>query len=428
MERILNQYFLYGANVTIKDVNGIGLYIIKDPILDVRDKKLAEKYVREIYEKEIGQNYTKIVEYLSDFHLEQSNLEKIAFYVFKKLTYNDLTVPYFDTKIEKIEFYGINKPISVIHSSYKNYRRLYTNIIFNSITEVKTLLSKFGKNINSKKIRNIGEFYTHENNKILYYFDNNLANFEIIKSYEEQPIITNVLMNTDIGFNIISYLWETLEYKPFYIIISNQNKAHYLFNSLLYLLPQDIKIATIERFPSFNFKDRTWFAFHMSIRYKSKLFSSICKYEPDFVLLDLDLDYIESLLKYFSLNFGLLMFASSDSISNTMNLITNYLSLNLKKILLDKLDGIIIYNNKLRIFEKYKLGNKVKFKEIKIPENLNELGITPQIRNISRRFRNSYDDIIRNMAVKSDLLRKIKNNNIIDNSQIQEILLQTQSL
>jgi len=426
MERILDQYFLYGANITIKDVNGIGLYIIKDPVLDFKDKKLAEKYIRDIHEKGIGYNYTKIIEYLSDFHLDQSKLEKIAFYVFKKLTYDDLTVPYFDTKIERIECYSLNKPVSVIHSSYKKYGRLYTNIIFNSTEEIRFLLTKFGKDTSSKKIMSIGEFYTYENNKILYYFDNNLINFEIIKSYEEQPIITNVLRNNNIDCNTLSYLWETLEYKPFYIIISNKNKAYYLFNSLLYLLPQYIKIATIERYPLFNFKDRTWLTFHISAQYKSKLISSVSKYEPDFVLLDLDLDYIESLLKYFPTQSGLLMFTNLDSISNIMNLISNYLSRNLEKIFVNKLDGIIVFNDKLRIFEKYKLGNKVRFKEIKIPENLNELGITPQIRNICRRSRNSYNDIIKNITIKSEVLRKIENNNIIDNSQIQEILLQYQ--
>lgn len=426
MERILDQYFLYGANVTIKDVNGIGLYIIKDPELDIKDKKLAEKYIRDIYEKGIGYNYTKIVEYLSDFHLDQSKLEKIVFYVFKKLTYDELTVPYFDTKIERIECYSLNKPVAVIHSSYKKYRRLYTNVIFNSTDEIKFVLTKFGKDIRSKKIRDICEFYTPENNKILYYFDNNLINFEIIKSHEEQPVITNVLTNSNIDYNTISYLWETLEYKPFYIIISNQKKAYYLFNSLLNLLPQYIKIVTIERYPLFNFKDRTWLTFHMSLQYKSRLISNISRYEPDFILLDLDLDYIESLLKYFPTQCGLLMFTNLDSVSNTMNLISNYLSRNLEKILINKLDGIIVYNDKLRIFEKYKLGNKVKFREIKIPEDLNELSITPQIRNISRRSRNNYNDIVKNIIIKSNLLRKFKNNNIVDNSQIQEILLQSQ--
>jgi type IV secretory pathway ATPase VirB11/archaellum biosynthesis ATPase len=425
MEKILNQYTLFGVDVTIKDVNGIGIYIIKDPPLDNKDKKLADKYIHDIYEKGIKYNYTQIIEYLSDFHIDQPKLEKMAFYIFKKLTYSDLTIPYFDSKIEKIECYGLNKPISVIHTSYKNYKRLYTNVIFKSMDEIKDLLVRFNNKMDFKEPRDIGEFYTYDNSEILYYIDNGIVNFEIIKFNEEQPIITNIIKDNNIDLNTISYLWEALEHKPFYIIVGNEKNTHYLFNSLLYLLPQYVKIVTVEKYPRFNFKDRVWLSFHTYTQYKTRLISSINKYEPDFVLLDLELDYMENLLKYFPTQCGLLIFSSQDSVSNTMNLISNYLPRNLEKILLDKLDAIIVYNNKLHIFEKYKLGNKIKFREIKIPKNPNELAITPYIRKIIREYGSNYSNIVNNIIMKSDLLKRLKDNNIIDSLQIQEMLLRS---
>ncbi len=404
MERLVAQYKVYSATVTIKDVGGVGLYLVQEPYLDQGLRHIVDRLAKSLIKSGSPITYDRVLQVVSEAKTE-GDPEVISYYVFKTVNYGDLTVPLYDERVERIEFHGIGIPVSVVHSSFKNYPRLTTNLIFVDKRNVEMLLQRF----NVSDDRAFSETCTKEGHKVIAYRPFGGLYFEIIKRFTSVPPLINVCKDLKCSLDALAYLWDEIERGGIHVIGGDTSATKALVNSLLLLSRRDLKVTTIESEPRLNFEGRNWLRVDPWTR-KGVLLAYLSAARPDVVLADLHFKVVKVLLECGCRN--VILFTETSRLADVMDSIVGYLGKKYKPLLLSRLSSVVVYDSGLRIYSVDKLRRKVLVRRV-----------NPSLKLSLARSRPGGSSVL-NLHKRREFLEKVVEENVSDNAQIQEMLRQ----
>ncbi len=403
MERILAQYKVYSATVTIKDVDGAGLYLVQEPYLNPELKRTVEKFAKSLLKSKVNVTYDRVLRMVSESKVE-GDPELLSYYVFKKVKYGDLTIPIYDEKVERVECYGLGIPVKVVHTTFKNYLRLASNLIFVDQRELEDLQDRF----NLGKDGVYAESYTPEGHKVVEYRSEEGFQLEVIKRFSATPSVSKVCRDLKCNFDALAYLWEGMEQGGLYVIGGNPYATKALVNSILLLSKSDLKIVTIESSPKFNFEGRNWLKVDARIS-SEDLSNFLAASQPDVVLADMRLNLLKSLLSC-PCN-SMMLFTDLRSVRDIMSLIVSYLGKRYKYLFLARLSGIAIYDKDLRVYSVDKLRRKTVVRR---------LNLSPKA--LALRSKGGLNDIVVRLHSRREFLERVVEDNVSDEIQIRQIL------
>ncbi|MCI2415086.1 MAG: hypothetical protein MPF33_07605 [Candidatus Aramenus sp.] len=402
MERILAQYKVYSATVTIKDIDGVGLYLVQEPYLNPELKKTVEKLAKSLLKLKVNVTYDRVLRMVSETKVE-GDPELLSYYVFKRVKYGDLTIPIYDEKVERVEYYGLGIPIKVVHTTFKNYLRLTTNLIFVDQKEVEDLQHR----LNFRTDGGYAESYTPEGHKVIEYRSEGSFQLEVIKRFSTTPSVSKVCKELRCNFDALAYLWEGIEQGGLYVIGGNLNATKALVNSILSLSRMDLKIVTVESSPKLNFEGRNWSRVNARVS-SEDLLNFLVTSQPDVVLADMRLNLLKSLL---SCPCSVVLFTDLRSVRDIMGSITCYLGKRYKRLFLARFSGIAIYDKDLRVYSVDKLRRKTVVRRV---------SLSPKA--LALHNKGGSNDIIIRLHNRREFLERVVEDNVSDEIQIRQIL------
>ncbi|BCU67829.1 type II secretion protein VirB [Sulfolobales archaeon HS-7] len=322
--KILSEYdlsevdpILSYVKITIKEINGRGYYFIKEPNILPKEEDIINQiqeymYVSvpilgDVYDEKVSPFAMKkqIREYLQniaenlDLIVEGSSIDKLVYMVIREMSYSILTPLIYDKNIEEIEISGFGKPVTVVHKYFTKYLRLPTNIIFDSETEVKSLVEKImergGKTISLANP--IQDAILKEGHRVATTYGNEVSlpgsTMDIRKHPEKPFTIIDLIQKGMTSIPEVVYLWILAEAKKFILIVGPTGSGKTTFlNALLTLLHPNAKILTIEDTPELLLPHENWIRlFTRTVAFASgkeigmdALVKTSLRYRPDYVI------------------------------------------------------------------------------------------------------------------------------------------------
>ncbi|ARM75728.1 hypothetical protein [Acidianus manzaensis] len=376
--KILEEYYILGNKISIKELNGNTLY-------EVEEVKLTDK------EKEILKNINeKNIKY---DNLDPTTADRIL-YSMKKQQFGRITILLLDDKITEITCFNYNMPLYV---SLRGYGVALTNLKYSYKEEIISDLQK----IFSSAIR-------HKNQLILENDEMrgivNVSNpekiaFNISKKDKKVTSITNLINSRLISRNQASLLWELLENNAFIIFVGNIKISSKILESIINLT-SNFKILNIRSKPILNMINEKC----INIDSRDIENEDIDLYNPDIVIFDkLNKNILTESLKLSAYNKGIIILSDFPDHYSLLN----YLDKN-TLLSLSKLPTIIVENlrSKTSFYEIYSIRNKIKvlkISNIKSIKDIKRLYIYAQLHITDE-----------NVSLKEKILNELAKNNITD--------------
>jgi flagellar protein FlaI len=294
-------YTVEGAKVEWRWSEDGCKYVIIEPKLNENEKEIMNKLINEasrLYlsiESQINHVMTKLNDHLKN----PEDVERVKYWVNKRIGYGEITVPLLDPNVEEIECRGPGFPITVILRNSERCMRAETEIVLRTEDEVRNVIERLA--IRSNKPVSLArpylEFALPEGHRVTATVSSEISlpgsTFDIRKFPKMSFTIIDLIRLGTIDLLTTSYLWFVLNHKPFIIILgpSGSGKTT-LMNALLDLLNPEWKILTIEDTPELNLHNPYWVRFIARKSFDPSLEVSLfdlamlaLRYRPDFLVI-----------------------------------------------------------------------------------------------------------------------------------------------
>ncbi len=273
-DKVILEYGVELANIKIIRRNDEVLYTVDEPPLpeDIKNIliELIHEYIDTLDEININSIYDLI---FSRIEKEYNNLEThiteyhyiMNYYLNKLVSGYGILYPLInDDYVEEISCEAPNIPIAIYHSMLSEYRWINTNIYL-----AEDLLDNFVLSL-SKKIGKYlsmafpyAEGLTEEGHRIAITLGREVSyrgsSFVIRRKPSRILTITDLIKNNTLSLLETAYLMYILEYNPFIIITGSVATGKTtLLRALLTLLPDNVKIITIEDTPELQLPHTHW--------------------------------------------------------------------------------------------------------------------------------------------------------------------------
>ncbi|TRM86259.1 type II secretion system protein VirB, partial [Sulfolobus sp. C3] len=390
--KILQEYSVLNAKVIIYEENGIGYYKVIEPSLNENEIRLLQEVIDYIYSfPTVSSAEDILLKFFKEKGVDDQNvIERIMYFIRKKITYEDLLVPMSDPYVEEIECKGFSYPITIVHREVTRFPRLYTNIVFKTEDEVIRIIEKLA----SKADRSVNiarpylEFSLPEGHRVAVTVSREISlpgSTIDIRKFPLKPISPiSLVKNNSMSPLLLSYIWFLLDYKPFILITGSTGSGKTtLLNAILSMVNPFYKIITIEDTPEINLFHDNWirlFArqslfsqFEVSLMDLAKL---SLRYRPDYLVIgEVRGKEIEALVHASASGHGSLATFHAGSPQETLTRLTSLLNKDITKLFIQNLWNIIVLgsirdeNNNIRrivkaVYELEYNNNKLKFLKI----------------------------------------------------------------
>ena len=447
---ILKEYYVGPVKITItKDENNVCRYTIEEPQLSLYEEKIKDEIISQILYMSSKNIEEDIIKTLRERGFKDETIEKILYHIKKYTLYDIITPIMLDPEIEEIECRGYNSPITVVHRSFSECIRLYTNIIPESdeqvIKIVEKLATKANKSINIAKP--YLEFSLPEGHRVAVTISNEISlpgsTFDIRKFPAKPLSITAMISNEMLNELIAAYLWFLMEYKPFIMILGPTGSGKTsLLTALLNLVNPNYKILTIEDTPEINIVSGNWVRFIA----RSTLGGSYdvtlndlarlsLRYRPDYLVIgEVRGKEIEALIHAAASGHASLTTFHGSRPIDAVTRITDLLSTDLSKLFLQTIWAFIIVGSRkernknvrsvLSIYETLIDKRKIKFKKV-VQWDFNRNAFAPtdvssllkrsyRLKWITKTYGLSLSEVKDEIQKRADYLSKLITEKVID--------------
>ncbi|BFI74050.1 type II/IV secretion system ATPase subunit [Sulfurisphaera ohwakuensis] len=450
MTTILHEYYVGPAKIRIlRDDNGICKYIVEEPQLTEYEEEIKNSILSEIMYTNLKNIEDFVISKLKDKGFKDDVIEKILYHVKKSMLYDNITPLMLDQEIEEIECRGFGYPITVIHRSFSECIRLFTNIIPKNEDDIIKIIEKMANKAN--KSINIAkpyvEFSLPEGHRVAATLGSEISlpgsTFDIRKFPSKPLSIIQMIINGMLNELIASYLWFIMEYKPFIMILGPTGSGKTsLLTAILNLINPSYKILTIEDTPEINITSDNWVRFisrsTLAGNYDvtlSDLAKLALRYRPDYLVVgEVRGKEIEALIHAAASGHGSLTTFHGSRPIDAITRITDLLSSDLSKLFLQTIWSFIIVSRRkegnksirsiIGIYETLIDKNKIKFKKVIewsfiknefIPLDINSLSKRSyRLKWISRVYGLSIEEIRQEIERRMNFLTTLKNEKVID--------------
>ncbi|AWR97085.1 hypothetical protein DFR86_05585 [Acidianus sulfidivorans JP7] len=380
--RILEEYYILGNKISIKEINNNIHYEIEEVKLNNKEKEIL---------KNVSENDIKA------FNLDPVTADRIL-YELKKKKFGKLTIPILDDKVNEITCFNYNTELYV---KLQNYGNAITNIKYSSLKEILTDL----ETIFEKAIRRKNQLI-FENNELSGIVNSNSPNtisFNILKKTIKYNSIPSIINSHILSLSQFILLWELLERKALVVFTGNIDTNIEILQNLLNLL-NNYKILDIGSKPKLNIENKKY----IKIDSRDIDYEDIQLYNPDIIIFDkFNKNILKESLKLNINNKGIII------LSNYPDHYTFIDSLNRSMLLsLSKLPTIIIERTREKtiFYDIYSLRNKIKIAQI------NNIGTANNIEKLHIAKKAQIN--INTVELKKKLINDVYKNNITDNSLV----------
>ena len=269
-DEIILEYGVELASIKIVRRQNKILYIVNEPPLpeNIRDIiiKVVHKYIKD---NNINSNENIIDKILTELHKDDEDASEfmyaVEYYINKLLSGYGVLYPLVnDDYIEEISCEAPNIPVAVYHSLLSEYKWLNTNIVLDqlSLDNLVLMLSKKAGKYLSMAFP-YAEGLTEEGHRVAITLGREISyrgsSFVLRRKPSRILTITDLIKNNTISILEAAYIMYVLEYNPFIIITGSVATGKTtLLRALLTLLPDNIKIITIEDTPELQLPHTHW--------------------------------------------------------------------------------------------------------------------------------------------------------------------------
>ena len=447
---ILKEYNVGPVKVKIvKENNSICKYIVQEPKLEIKEKRVVKEVISQILYSTATDIQDEIIRKVKEKGLSDEAVERTLYYIRKQLLYGAITPLMFDPEVEEIECRGYGFPIVVVHRSFNECIRLYTNIVPKNDNQVIRIVEKLSAKAN--KAVNIAkpylEFALPEGHRVAATINSEISlpgsTFDIRKFPTKPLSITAIIKKGAINELVASYLWFMMEFKPFMMVLGPTGAGKTtLLNSLLSMVNPNYKVLTIEDTPEMNIQNDNW------VRFVSRttldrtydvtlddLARLSLRYRPDYLVIgEVRGKEIEALIHAAASGHSSLTTFHGASPHDAVTRITSLLSRELSKLFLQTVWLFIIAGTRregnknvrsvLSIYETHEIDDNIEFEKIIewdfskkafSPDNVDSLVEKSfRLKWIKETFGLSIDYVKDELERRADYMRKLINENILD--------------
>jgi len=449
---ILQEYSVLNAKVIIYEDNGIGYYKVSEPSLDQKEIELLNSILEYIYSTPSISNIEEtVVKILKNKGItDQGIIEKMIYYLRKRLGYDELTVPLADPYVEEVECKGFSYPVTVVHRIVTRFPRLYTNIVFEQEDHVLKVIEKLANKADKPVsiAKPYLEFSLPEGHRVAATVSREVSlpgsTFDIRK-FPLKPISPILLIkNVSISSLMLAYIWFLLDYKPFFLVIGSTGSGKTtLLNSILSMVNPFFKVITIEDTPEINIVHDNWIRFFARQSISSQFEVSLMdlarlslRYRPDYLVIgEIRGKEIEALVHASASGHGSLATFHAGNPHEALTRLISLLNKDVAKLFLQNLWGIIVLgtlrdrNGNIRriirsIYEIVYVKGKLRFKPVLkwsfssntfLPNSVNDLvKKSYRINFISKTYEIPISEITEEISNRVKILDKLVNNEVLD--------------
>ena len=254
------------------------LYNVEEPVLTPTEQEVL-KLIQLGLEEMINVSYVRaakmkvLIDYLEKnvqsiivelgTKVSQQTYQKIMYYVYRDAVgLNRIEPLMYDYNIEDIECNGVDHAIFIVHRKYEN---LKTNIIYDSQGEmidfVEKLAQKAGKYVSYAKPLLDGTLPDGSRVNATYTEDITTRGptFTIRKFTKDPWTPVHLLSSNTTSSEVLAYLWLAIEHKFNVMVIGETASGKTTFlNALLYFIPAEARICSIEDTRELNIAHDNW--------------------------------------------------------------------------------------------------------------------------------------------------------------------------
>ncbi|WP_338604405.1 type II/IV secretion system ATPase subunit [Sulfolobus tengchongensis] len=281
---VIDQYTIppYDVEIYIAEKDGIGYYLINEPLLDQRENRILMAILdgliyspsnavsnKNIDLSKLQDEVLKIAAKLGVIGDVKRNLRKFMYYITREIKYSVIQPPMSDPYIEEIELVSPNTPVSVVHSRHSEWPRLETNIVLGSELKVRRLIERLAS-LGGRSVSTaipLQDFMLPEGHRVAVSYGEEISRgttFNIRKFPEKPLTIIDLIYNYGTLSELMAvYLWIIAEAKLFTFLVgpTGSGKTTAL-NALLMLLNPLAKYLTIEDTPELKLPHKYWIQFY----------------------------------------------------------------------------------------------------------------------------------------------------------------------
>jgi flagellar protein FlaI len=253
-------------------------YEIEEPILNEQEKSYREQLTSAIkdlinFEEVVERNEEALLDYI-DKRLRLLAVEfgmDIPYESYKKIYYylcrdfigiNEIEPMLMDYFVEDIECNGFNSPVYIIHRIYRNIK---TNIIFDNIDRLESLVEKLaqrcGKHISYADPILDGTLPDGSRVNATYTIDitSHGPTFTIRKFTKTPWTPTQLISFHTLSPEMMAYLWMLVQYKMNVLITGGTASGKTtLLNAVAFFIPPEARVVSIEDTRELNLPRENW--------------------------------------------------------------------------------------------------------------------------------------------------------------------------
>ena len=452
--KILKKYWVGVVKIKIvMDDDGTCKYIVDEPELTSKEEKIVNEVVSDLLYTTKQNIQDEIIKRVKKKGLKDESVEKVVYYIKKELMFGAITPLMLDPEVEEIECSGYGNEITVIHRSFSECIRLYTNIVLKSDKQVIRIIEKLAARANKSVqiARPYLEFALPEGHRVSATVHNEISipgsTFDIRKFPSKPLSITAIIKRGMMNELVAAYLWFLLEYKPFIMILGPTGAGKTtLLNSLLSMVNPNYKILTIEDTPEINVKRKNWVRFISRVTFDKTLNVTLddlarlsLRYRPDYLVIgEIRGREIEALIHASASGHASLTTFHGASPHDAVTRISDLLNIELSKLFLQTIwDFIIVGTRKegnknvrsvLSIYETHFESNETEFERVIewdfskkkfVPDDVQTLfSKSYKLKQVQELYGLSDDDVKNEIEKRANYLRKLLDENITDTSEV----------
>jgi flagellar protein FlaI len=269
-EETFFSYTVEGAKVEWKWSEEGCKYVISEPPLSDWEKGVVDRLINEASRLYLSfdSQIDYIISKLNEYFRNPKDIERITYWVKKRIGYGEISVLLLDPNVEEIECRGPGFPITVILRNSKRCMRAETNVVLSTEEEVRNVIERLATRSNKpvSLARPYLEFSLPEGHRVAATVSNEISipgsTFDIRKFPKTSFTVVDLIKFGTIDVLTASYLWFILNHKPFIMILGPTGSGKTsLMNALLDLLNPEWKILTIEDTPELTLHSPFWVRF-----------------------------------------------------------------------------------------------------------------------------------------------------------------------
>lgn len=314
--RVLREYSIGLAKVAITDDRGKGRYLVSEPPLTPKERRLYRTLIENIFfsmrpEPLAAGGAPEILEgaiwdAAHDIGLMdevRASFAKLRYYILKDgLGYGKLHTPMLDPDIEEISVVSFEHPAAVIHRDFTRYGWLETNLYFSSEDELRAynqrLAQRTGKSLSTAAP--ILDSTTKEGDRIALTFGDEVSypgTALSVRKFPREPISLPALIDRGaLSPELAAYIWQDVEFKgPMWVLGVFGSGKTTLMNAALACVPPNLKVCTVEDIHEIKLPQPNWLRLHtrtghlmIETRYDidfMDLVRTAMRHRPDYLLI-----------------------------------------------------------------------------------------------------------------------------------------------